>query len=83
MQKTNAPVDFSDGVSVDVTDEELRDYEGVTDDNFDEVKDFLASFGLNGTGATITVAKGSNQVTITFAPEKDNTIENVEIGNLK
>ena len=83
IAKTNAPVDFSDGVSVDVTDEELRDYEGVTDDNFDEVKDFLASFGLNGTGATITVAKGSNQVTITFAPEKDNTIENVEIGNLK
>ena len=28
IAKTNAPVDFSDGVSVDVTDEELRDYEG-------------------------------------------------------
>ena len=83
LAKTNSPIDFSNGVSVDVTDEDLREKYGATDENIDEVKAFLASFGLNGTGAKITVAKGSNKVTITFEPEKDNTIENVEIGNLK
>ena len=83
LAKTNSPIDFSNGVSADVTDEALREEYGATDENIDEVKAFLASFGLNGTNATITVSKDSNKVTITFEPEEDNTIENVEIGNLK
>lgn len=82
LSKTNAPTELN-AVSVDATDEYLIENKFATEDNLNEVKDFLASFGLNGTGAKITVAKGSNEVTITFEPEEDNTIENVEIGNLK
>ena len=82
LSKTNAPTELN-AVSVDATDEYLIENNIATEDNLNEVKDFLASFGLNGTGAEITVAKGSNEVTITFEPEEDNTIENVEIGNLK
>ena len=82
VAKTKAPINLS-AVSVDITDEELRKVDGVTDDNFDDVKAFLQSFGLNGTGATITATKDSDEVTITFTATEDNTIENVEISNLK
>ena len=82
VAKTKAPVTL-DGVSVDLTDEELLAEDNVTEDNLDEVKSFLASFGLNGTGAEITATKDSDKVTIEFAATEDNTIENVEIGNLK
>ena len=82
VAKTNAPIDLN-GVSVDITDEDLRKVDDVTDDNFDDVKAFLQSFGLNGTGATITATKDSDEVTITFTATEDNTIENVEISNLK
>ena len=80
--KTKAPIELNN-VSVDITDEDLRDVSGVTDKNFDDVKAFLQSFDLSGTGATVSVEKDSNKVTITFTPEKDKTIDNVEIGNLK
>lgn len=80
--KTKAPIELNN-VSVDITDEDLRDVRGVTDKNFDDVKAFLQSFDLSGTGATVSVEKDSNKVTITFRPEKDQTIDNVEIGNLK
>ena len=80
--KTKAPIELNN-VSVDITDEDLRDVSGVTDKNFDDVKAFLQSFDLSGTGATVSVEKDSNKVTITFTPEKDQTIDNVEIGNLK
>lgn len=80
--KTKAPIELKN-VSVDITDEDLRGVSGVTDKNFDDVKAFLQSFDLSGTGATVSVEKDSNKVTITFTPEKDKTIDNVEIGNLK
>lgn len=80
--KTKAPIELNN-VSVDITDEDLRDLRDVTDKNFDDVKAFLQSFDLSGTGATVSVEKDSNKVTITFRPEKDQTIDNVEIGNLK
>lgn len=80
--KTKAPIELNN-VSVDITDEDLRDVRDVTDKNFDDVKAFLQSFDLSGTGATVSVEKDSNKVTITFTPEKDKTIDNVEIGNLK
>lgn len=80
--KTKAPIDLNN-VSVDITDEDLRKETGVTDKNFDDVKAFLQSFDLSGTGATVTVKKDENKVTITFEPEEDETIDNVEIGNLK
>lgn len=80
--KTKAPIELNN-VSVDITDEDLRDVHGVSDKNLDDVKAFLQSFDLSGTGATVSVEKDSNKVTITFKPEKDQTIDNVEIGNLK
>ena len=80
--KTKAPIDLNN-VSVDITDEDLRKETGVTDKNFDDVKAFLQSFDLSGTGATVTVKKDENKVTITFEPEEDETIDNVEIGKLK
>ena len=80
--KTKAPIDLNN-VSVDITDEDLRKETGVTDKNFDDVKAFLQSFDLSGTGATVTVKKDENKVTITFEREDDETIDNVEIGNLK
>lgn len=82
IAKTTAPVNL-DGVSVDIKDEDLLKEDGVTEDNLDEVKNFLASFGLNGTGATITATKDSAEVTITITAPAEEAIENVEIGNLK
>ena len=81
LAATKAPIELD--VSVDIKDEDLRKEPGVTDKNFDEVKAFINSFGLNGTGATISVDKDSNEVTITFTPEEDKTIDNVTIENLK
>ena len=61
----------------------IKDISSILGVRENELTGYGLVIGLNGTGAEITVAKGSNEVTITFEPEEDNTIENVEIGNLK
>ena len=81
IANTKAPVALTD-VSVDLTDEELLEEDGVEEENLADVKAYLASFGLNGTGATITVGEDSDEVTITFTAVKE-AIENVTIDNIK
>ena len=81
LAATKAPATLT-GVSVDLTDEELLEQDNVTEDNLDEVKAFLASFGLNGTGATISATKDSNEVTITITAPADEGVEIGAIGNL-
>lgn len=82
VANTKAPATLTD-VSVDLTDEELREVDNVTDDNFDDVKAFLQSFGLSGTGAKITAIEDDDKVTITFKAAEDSTIDNVVIDNIK
>ena len=60
----------------------MLEQDNVTEDNLDEVKAFLASFGLNGTGATISATKDSNEVTITITAPADEGVEIGAIGNL-
>lgn len=81
IAKTKTPVALTD-VSVDLTDEELLEEDGVEEENLSDVKEYLASFGLNGTGATITVGEDSDEVTITFTTVEE-AIENVTIDNIK
>ena len=81
LAATKAPATLT-GVSVDLTDEELLTKDNVTEDNLDEVKAFLASFGLNGTGAEITATKDSNEVKITITAPEDEGVEIGAIGNL-
>ena len=81
VAKTKSPVAL-DAVSVDMTDEDLLDEDNVTKENLEDVKAYLASFGLNGTGATITVGTDNNEVTITFTTVKE-AINNLTIKNIK
>ena len=78
VAKTKAPVAL-DNVSVDITDEDLLKEDNVTEDNLAEVKAYIASFGLNGTGATITTGD-NNEVTITFTSVEKAV--NVAINNI-
>lgn len=78
VAKTEAPVAL-DNVSVDITDEDLLKEDDVTEDNLAEVKAYIASFGLNGTGATITTGD-NNEVTITFTSVEKAV--NVAINNI-
>lgn len=78
ISATKAPVALTN-VSVDITDEELLQEAGVTEDNLDDVKAYIASFGLNGTGATITTG-ADNNVTITFTNVTSDV--NRTIGNI-
>lgn len=80
VANTKAPVEL-DEVSVDITDEDLLKENNVTKENLAEVKAYLASFGLNGTGATITTGN-DNKVTITFDTVKE-AINNLTIKNIK
>ena len=80
VANTKAPVEL-DEVSVDITDEDLLKEDNVTKENLAEVKAYLASFGLNGTGATITTGS-DNEVTITFDTVKE-AITNLTIKNIK
>ena len=80
VANTKAPVEL-DEVSVDITDEDLLKENNVTKENLAEVKAYLASFGLNGTGATITTGN-DNEVTITFDTVKE-AINNLTIKNIK
>lgn len=80
VANTKAPVEL-DEVSVDITDEDLLKENNVTKENLAEVKAYLASFGLNGTGATITTGS-DNEVTITFDTVKE-AITNLTIKNIK
>ena len=80
VANTKAPVEL-DEVSVDITDEDLLKEDNVTKENLAEVKAYLASFGLNGTGATITTGS-DNEVTITFDTVKE-AINNLTIKNIK
>lgn len=80
VANTKAPVEL-DEVSVDITDEDLLKENNVTKENLAEVKAYLASFGLNGTGATITTGS-DNEVTITFDTVKE-AINNLTIKNIK
>ena len=81
VAKTKSPVAL-DAVSVDMTDEDLLDEDNVTKENLEDVKAYLASFGLNGTCATITVGTDNNEVTITFTTVKE-AINNLTIKNIK
>ena len=78
VAKTEVPVAL-DNVSVDITDEDLLKEDDVTEDNLSEVKAYIASFGLNGTGATITTGD-NNEVTITFTSVEKAV--NVAINNI-
>ncbi len=78
--KEAAPVALD--VNVDISDEDLLNETGVTEDNIEEVRAYLDSFGLNGTGATIQVAADSTSVTIVFEVSENN-VESTTIGNLK
>lgn len=80
LSATKAPVALSN-VSVDITDEELLKLPNVNEDNLADVKEFLASFGLGGTNATITTGT-NNEVTITFT-SVTNAINGLVIKNLK
>lgn len=81
VSNTKAPVELTN-VSVDSTDEELLDEDDVDEDNLTDVKAYLESFGLNGTGAEITATKDSNEVTITITASAEEGVEVEAIGNL-
>lgn len=76
VAKTKAPVAFTNKELKDYTDEELKKDYG---ENASKVKEYLASFGINGKGAKLTVAKDSTEVTITF----EKALESATIQNIK
>ena len=82
VANTVAPVAL-DEVSVDITDEDLLKETGVNEDNLEAVRNFLDSFGLNGTGAKVTATADSDKVTIAFEATEENVIDKVEINNLQ
>ena len=64
----------------DYTDEEIKSTFGVTNqDEIIAIDQYINSFELNGKGATISVNKGEDKVTITV----NGNAQNLEIGNLK
>ena len=80
--QTLAPVTFDGDEEIkDYTDEEIKETFGayLSQDKIIAIDQYINSFGLNGTGATIEVSEGSDEVTITL-PKK---AQNVTIGNLK
>lgn len=79
--QTVAPIAIDGKELKDYTDEEIKEEfgEGLSQDKIVAIDQYINSFGLNGTGATIQVSEGSDEVTITL-PEK---AQNVTIGNLK
>ena len=79
--QTVAPIAINGKELKDYTDEEIKKEFGadLSQDKVIAIDQYINSFGLNGTGATIQVSEGSDEVTITL-PEK---AQNVTIGNLK
>ena len=78
--QTLAPIDIDGKELKEYTDDEIKSVFGVEDQNvIIAIDEYINSFGLNGTGATITVDKGSDIVTIVLPGEA----QNVTIGNLK
>jgi len=63
VANTAAPIALTNFELKDYTNTELKDMFG---DDADKVKEYINSFGINEKGATLTVAKGSKNVTITF-----------------
>lgn len=62
--KTKSPVDLTSVELKDYTDDELKETYG--EDDWQKVKEYLSSFGINGKGAKITVKKDSANITIEF-----------------
>ena len=80
LAKTKAPAQFSETVLKDYEDQEIKDMFGVEkEDDIKAIRDYINSFGLNGTGAKLTVDKNSDQVKIVLS----NGTQNAIIGNLK
>ena len=80
LAKTKAPAQFNKTVLKDYEDQEIKDMFGVEkEDDIKAIRDYINSFGLNGTGATLTVDKNSDKVTIVLPEGTQNAI----IGNLK
>ncbi len=79
--QTVAPIAINGKELKDYTDEEIKKEFGadLSQDKVIAIDQYINSFGLNGTGATIQVSEGSDEVRITL-PEK---AQNVTIGNLK
>ena len=85
VAKTKAPIAMTDIELKDYTDKELGELFPAIKDNQEKilaVREYINSFGINGKGAKITVAKNSDQVTITL-PKTEEGIQDVTIGNLK
>ena len=78
IAKTKAPVTLTNIEAKDYTDEEIVAMFG-EDVVVEEVRAYINSFGINGKGAKITVAKDSTEVTITF----EKATESTYISNLK
>ena len=78
IAKTKAPVTLTNIEAKDYTDEEIVSKFG-EDVVVEEVRAYINSFGVNGKGAKITVAKDSTEVTITF----EKATESTNISNLK
>ena len=78
IAKTKAPVTLTNIEAKDYTDEEIVAMFG-KDVVVEEVRTYINSFGVNGKGAKITVAKDSTEVTITF----EKATESTNIFNLK
>ena len=77
--ETKAPIAMNEIELKAYTDEEIEDlFPGVKQDQIIAINQYINSFGLNGTGAKITVSEGSDVVTITLS-----NATNVDIGNLK
>lgn len=76
--KTKAPVALTNVEAKDYTDEEIKNLFG---ENVvvAQVREYINSFGINGKGAKITVAKDSTDVTITFEKAVDTT----SVSNIK
>lgn len=78
--QTTAPITIEGKELKDYTDEEIKEVFGVEDQNVViAIDQYINSFELNGTGAKITVKKGSDTVKI----ELPGKAQNVNIGNLK
>lgn len=78
IAKTKAPVTLTNIEAKDYTDEKIVSMFG-EDVVVEEVRAYINSFGVNGKGAKITVAKDSTEVTITF----EKATESTNISNLK
>ena len=79
--QTVAPIAIDGKELKDYTDEEIKEEFGadLSQDKIIAIDQYINSFGLNGTGATIQVSEGSDIVTIVLPGEA----QDVTIGNLK